>query len=132
MKVVFVFFAVWMVMVGAQTISPCITSCVTQFCPKGVSDVECYCYGLSAKDIAQCIPVRCTSMVQADNLWNQFCECPQLLFSSEISDCLVGGFIPSTNTTLAYSGTTTGTKSFYGVPTNGYSGCVNCECDRHE
>jgi hypothetical protein len=80
MKVVFVFFAVWMVMVGAQTISPCITSCVTQFCPKGVSDTECYCYGLSAKDIAQCIPVRCTSMEQADNLWNQFCKHPQLLF----------------------------------------------------
>lgn len=84
------------VMAGAQTISPCITSCVTQFCPKGVSDTECYCYNSTGRNIAICIPNRCDTAAvnQADNLWNQFCT-PTVESWRVLTRVFLGGFIPS-------------------------------------
>ena len=75
MRAVLLLLALLTAMASAQTISPCITSCVTQFCPKGVSDVPCFCYGTTAKDIAICIPNRCNdaAAAQAPKLWDQFC-----------------------------------------------------------
>jgi hypothetical protein len=74
-KVVILLFAFAITFANCQTISPCVTECVIQYCPNGVSDNPCFC-SQETSTINSCINVTCDAGGVGDYqfLLNEFCN----------------------------------------------------------
>src|SRR5271156_3056003 len=62
--------------VTAQSVSPCITICVEDICPKGYSDPGCFC-GSPFASINSCVSQTCTPLAyqQWPGLVSTYCNC---------------------------------------------------------
>jgi hypothetical protein len=58
-----------------QTISPCVTACLTSFCADGVSDTPCFCVG-EKHNIEHCINITCdkAAIGNAQSIFSNFCK----------------------------------------------------------
>jgi hypothetical protein len=78
-----------------QIISPCVTLCVTTYCPKGIADTGCYCSS-HYNDINTCISTSCDVLnnQQQTSLLSQYCSetcVSELICRRDYDDRLEGG-----------------------------------------
>src|SRR5271156_6979037 len=113
-------------LVTSQTVSPCITLCVTQYCPKGVTDTPCFCVSEHSL-IEQCIQGSCSApaLQQWGNLEPQFCNGPRC----ENTLIFVGGTTTSsssstTESTSSSTGSTAGSASTTESTTTSSTGSI--------